>query len=97
VDRLILDGHGARRPVTGLDRRVALWLVAGVRRQRLELVAGRPCRPVTWPKTVCLPSSHGAASVVTRKNCEPFVFGPGVGHRERAADDLVALNSSSKV
>jgi hypothetical protein len=25
---------------------------------------------VTVPKTVCLPSSHGAASVVTMKNCE---------------------------
>jgi hypothetical protein len=44
------------------------------------------------PKTVCLPSSHGAASVVTMKNCEPFVFGPGVGHRERAADDLVVVD-----
>jgi len=31
---------------------------------------------VTRPKTVCFPSSHGAASVVTMKNCEPFVFGP---------------------
>ena len=28
------------------------------------------------PKTVCLPSSQGAASVVTMKNCEPLVFGP---------------------
>ena len=31
---------------------------------------------VTRPKTVCLPSSHGAASVVTMKNWLPFVFGP---------------------
>ena len=28
------------------------------------------------PNTVCLPSSHGHASAVTMKNCEPFVFGP---------------------
>ncbi len=25
------------------------------------------------------------------KNCEPFVFGPGVRHRERALDDLVVV------
>ena len=25
------------------------------------------------------------------KNCEPLVFGPGVGHRQRAADDLVVV------
>ena len=31
---------------------------------------------VTLPKTVCLPSSQGAASVVTMKNWLPFVFGP---------------------
>ena len=46
---------------------------------------------ITSPNTVCLPSSHGAASVVTMKNCEPLVFGPGVGHRQRAADDLVVV------
>ena len=46
---------------------------------------------VTRPKTVCLPSSHGASGVVTMKNCEPLVFGPGVGHRQRAADDLVVV------
>ena len=47
---------------------------------------------VTSPNTVCLPSSHGAASAVTMKNCEPLVFGPGVGHRQRAADDLVLVD-----
>ena len=26
------------------------------------------------------------------KNCEPLVFGPGVGHRERAAHDLVRVD-----
>ena len=31
---------------------------------------------VTRPKTVCLPSSQGAASAVTMKNWLPFVFGP---------------------
>lgn len=29
----------------------------------------------TLPKTVCLLSSHGVATVVI-KNCEPFVLGP---------------------
>ena len=38
---------------------------------------------VTWPKTVCLPSSQGGCGGVM-KNCEPFVFGPGVGHGEGA-------------
>ena len=33
---------------------------------------------VTWPKFVCLPSSHGVASSVTMKNCEPLVFGPAL-------------------
>ena len=46
---------------------------------------------MTLPKTVCLPSSQGAASVVTMKNCEPLVFGPGVGHRQRPAHDLVVV------
>src|SRR6478752_7596222 len=32
---------------------------------------------VTWPNAVCLPSSHGGA---------------GVGHRQRAADDLVVVD-----
>ena len=26
------------------------------------------------------------------KNCEPLVFGPGVGHRQRPADDLVLVD-----
>jgi hypothetical protein len=39
----------------------------------------------TWPNTVCLPSSHGHASAVTMKNCEPFVFGPRSPSRARRA------------
>ncbi len=46
---------------------------------------------VTWPKTVCLPSSQGHSAAVTMKNCEPFVFGAGVGHRQCAAHDLVLV------
>ena len=45
----------------------------------------------TSPKTVCLPSSHGAAPVVTMKNWEPLVFGPGVGHRQRPPHHLVVV------
>ena len=36
-----------------------------------------------------------AASAVTMKNWLPFVFGPAVRHRERAADDLVLSFGSS--
>ena len=47
--------------------------------------------PETRPKTVCRPSSHGQASAVTMKNCEPFVFGPGVRHRDHAPLDRAAV------
>src|SRR5205085_7251441 len=52
---------------------------------------------VTWPKTVCLPSSHGAASVVTMKNWLPFVFGPALAMASAPRTTLCWLNSSSKV
>ena len=56
-----------------------------------EIVSTTSIPSVTFPKTVCLPSSQEAASAVTMKNWLPFVFGPGVRHRERAADDLVVV------
>ena len=43
-----------------------------------EIASTTSIPPVTRPKTVCLPSSHGHASAVTMKNCEPFVFGPAL-------------------
>ena len=52
---------------------------------------------VTWPNTVCLPSSQGAASAVTMKNCEPFVFGPAFAIASAPRTILWSLNSSSKV
>ena len=52
---------------------------------------------VTRPKTVCLPSSHGAASVVTMKNCEPLVFGPAFAIASAPRTTLFSLNSSSNV
>jgi hypothetical protein len=51
----------------------------------------------TSPKTVCLPSSHGAASVVTMKNCEPFVFGPALAIASAPRTILCGLISSSNV
>ncbi len=45
-------------------------------RSTKEILSATSWPEVTRPNTVCLPSSHGAASVVTMKNCEPFVFGP---------------------
>ena len=50
---------------------------------------------MTWPKTVCLPSSHGVASAVTMKNCEPFVFGPAFAIASAPLTTLWSLNSSS--
>ena len=52
---------------------------------------------VTRPKTVCLPSSHGVASAVTMKNCEPFVFGPAFAIASAPRVTLWSLNSSSNV
>ena len=50
---------------------------------------------VTSPKTVCLPSSQGAASIVTMKNCEPLVFGPELAIASAPRTTLWSLNSSS--
>ena len=49
----------------------------------------------TSPNTVCLPSSHGAASTVTMKNCEPFVFGPAFAIASAPRTTLWSLISSS--
>ena len=46
--------------------------------------------------TVCLPSSHGAASVVTMKNWEPLVFSPRLAIASAPRTTLCWLNSSSK-
>ena len=52
---------------------------------------------MTLPKTVCLPSSHGAASVVTMKNWLPLVFGPALAIASAPRTTLWSLNSSSNV
>ena len=52
---------------------------------------------VTSPNTVCLPSSQGAASVVTMKNCEPFVFGPEFAIASAPRTILCSLISSSNL
>src|SRR6266540_888218 len=52
---------------------------------------------VTRPKTVCFPSSQGAASVVTMKNWLPFVFGPAFAMAKAPRSTLWSLNSSSNV
>ena len=70
--------------------------VAPVGRQPLERVDDLHAG-VTLPNTVCLPSSHGAASVVTMKNCEPFVFGPALAIASAPRTTLCWLNSSSNV
>ena len=52
---------------------------------------------LTWPNTVCLPSSHEQASAVTMKNCEPFVSGPAFAIASAPRTILWGLISSSKV
>src|SRR5450759_4953792 len=52
---------------------------------------------VTWPNTVCLPSSHPAAGIVTMKNCEPLVLGPALAIASAPRTTLCWLNSSSNV
>ena len=52
---------------------------------------------VTTPNTVCLPSSQAADSVVTMKNCEPFVFGPAFAIASAPRTTLCGLISSSNV
>src|SRR5438309_1699335 len=52
---------------------------------------------LTCPNTVCLPSSHGHACAVTRKNCEPLVLGPAFAIASAPRTTLWALISSSKV
>ena len=42
-------------------------------RGRSEIVSTTSMPSVTRPNTVCFPSSHGHASAVTTKNCDPIV------------------------
>src|SRR5207247_7651778 len=51
-----------------------------------EIVSTVSIPLVTFPKTVCLPSSQGHESAVTMKNCEPFVFGPPFAIASAACD-----------
>ena len=50
---------------------------------------------VTRPKTVCLPSSQGAASVVTMKNWLPLVFGPAFAIARAPLTTRCSFSSSS--
>ncbi len=89
--RALLPGRArSTRSVGGSSRPVA---VAGGRAPRSR--RRRPSRRVTWPNTVCLPSSQGALSVVTMKNCEPFVFGPALAMASAPRTTLWWLISSS--
>ena len=62
-----------------------------------KLVRGSLAMANAGPNTVCLPSSHGAAPVVTMKNCEPFVSGPRLAIASAPRMTLCWLNSSSNV
>ena len=60
-----------------------------------EIASTTSMPAVTWPKTVCLPSSQTAASVGDDEELAAVRVRAGVRHRERAAHDLWSLNSSS--
>ena len=62
-----------------------------------KVVRGALAMANSGPNTVCLPSSHGAASAVTTKNCEPFVSGPALAIASAPRSTLWRLISSSNV
>ncbi len=64
-------------------------------RATCEIASTTSMPEVTRPKTVCLPSSHGHASAVTMKNCDPFVFGPELAMARYPRATGCRLNSSS--
>ena len=75
-----------------LDHRGIDRAVAGAGRERPR--SRRPCPSRRSPgRTRCACRRATARpAMVTMKNCEPLVFGPGVGHRQRAADHLVLVD-----
>ena len=78
-----------------LDTGVVHRAVLGARVEALDRVHRLHARVPRWPKTVCLPSSHGAASVVTMKNWLPFVSGPRLAMASAPRTILCSLISSS--
>ena len=80
-----------------LDRLRLDRLVAGAGGGADSIASTASMPSVTLPKTVCLPSSQGAASVVTMKNWEPLVLGPALAIASAPRTILWSLNSSSKV
>ena len=103
-ERAVLE-PGARRTTSArdlaqldaLDRRRASSACRGRRASTIEILSATSWPLVTLPKTVCLPSSHGAASVVTMKNWLPFVFGPAFAIASAPRSTLWSLNSSSNL
>ena len=79
-----------------LDDRILVRLVARVGVEP-SILSTTSMPEVTSPKTVCLPSSHGASGVVTMKNCDPLVSGPALAMASAPRTILWSLNSSSNV
>ena len=86
--RLVSSTRSSTTGVVGMSR---------ASRSTIEILSATSWPLVTLPKTVCLPSSHGAASVVTMKNWLPFVFGPAFAIASAPRSTLWSLNSSSNL
>ena len=71
--------------VTGVDGR------SRPSRSTSEIRSTTSCPETTWPKTVCLPSSHEASAGRDDEELRAVRVGAGVRHRERAAHDLVLV------
>ena len=93
--RRVREGALGRARRARSSRRRAACRASRGRRSEIASTASMPS--VTRPNTVCLPSSHGHASAVTMKNCEPFVFGPAFAIASAPRSTLWSLNSSSNV
>ena len=89
------DAPGARSPTSRRARPCrssAARPACRGRRSACASIASTTSIPsTTSPKTVCLPSSHGAAPSGDDEELRAVGVGPGVGHRQRAADDLVVV------
>ena len=75
-----------------LDLRRIERAVAGRRWAAASIASTASIPSVTWPNTVCLPSSHGALRRGDDEELRAVGVRAGVGHRQRAANDLVLVD-----
>src|SRR4051794_12154856 len=97
---LVRAPFGHRAPQSESSTRSMTWLSSGRSPAPVgadSILSTESIPSLTQPKTVCFPSSHGAASVVTMKNWEPLVLGPALAIARAPRTTLWSLISSSNV